>query len=249
MTQEISLAVAFTLGLFSTVHCLGMCGGIVGALMLGLAPEVRRDRRRLLLMTAGYNLGRVATYALAGLLIGGFFGVAVRWAMPQWGHTVLATMAATAIIATGLYLMGLPARINTMFRYLESLGMAVWRRIQPVVRRLLPVRTVFHALALGGLWGFLPCGLVYMALVWAAGAGNALLSAAVMAAFGLGTLPGMLAAGYFAGAAMTPIAGRKARLAAGVILTIVGVATAALALQPQDHAGHASPAGHAQHHH
>jgi sulfite exporter TauE/SafE len=76
---------------------------------------------------------------------------------------------------------------------LEALGGRLWRRVQPLTRRLLPPRSGAAAIGLGALWGLLPCGLIYSSLAWAAASGDALESASRMAAFGLGTLPAMAA--------------------------------------------------------
>jgi sulfite exporter TauE/SafE len=81
---------------------------------------------------------------------------------------------------------------------LERVGALLWRHVQPLSRRLLPVRTPAQALALGMVWGWLPCGLVYSALTTALASGSAGAGAATMLAFGLGTLPNLLLAGILA---------------------------------------------------
>jgi sulfite exporter TauE/SafE len=83
-------------------------------------------------------------------------------------------------------------------RYIERVGAPIWQRISPFTRRVMPVDRIWKALALGGLWGWLPCGLVYSTLGWAALQPSVGSAASTMLFFGLGTLPSMLATGYAA---------------------------------------------------
>lgn len=234
MEHALSLPVAFTLGLFSTVHCLGMCGGIVGALTLALPAQVRATRSTLALYALAYNLGRIGSYTLAGAVIGGAANAAVRGALPDSGHTVLAVLAALALACTGLYLAGwLPA-----FQRIEAIGVRLWQTLRPLFRHLLPVRSPWRALGAGALWGLLPCGLVYSALAWSAAAGGPGQSALSMLAFGLGTLPGMVAAGTLAGVGSTLLRPLRLRQIAGVLLVALAMASTAVSLQPTDHTLH-----------
>ena len=70
MDSPQSLAAAFILGLFSTVHCIGMCGGIIGALSLSLPDDIRQRRQRHVFFISLYNLGRILSYSFAGLVVG-----------------------------------------------------------------------------------------------------------------------------------------------------------------------------------
>jgi hypothetical protein len=110
------------------------------------------------------------------------------------------------------------------------MGTWLWQRIQPLTGGLLPADTLPRALALGLLWGWLPCGLVYGILLTAVMAGNPLNGAAIMLAFGLGTLPNLL----FAGLAWRRVSGltraRPVRVAAGGLVLgfgLYGLANAA----------------------
>ena len=179
------LVSALILGLLGGGHCLGMCGGLMGALTLAIPKEQRSRRFRLLL---AYNLGRILSYATAGLLI----GLAGWW--------------------SGL------TRI-------ESLGRGLWRHIQPVANTLLPVSSVPRALLLGALWGWLPCGLVYSTLLWSASQGNALDSALLMLAFGLGTWPVLLATGLAAERVTALLRKRSVRMAGGLLVMLFGIWT------------------------
>jgi sulfite exporter TauE/SafE len=94
----------------------------------------------------------------------------------------------------GLYLAGWWSGLTRV----EALGRGLWRHLQPLTSRLIPVHSLPQALTLGALWGWLPCGLVYSTLLWAASQGNATESALLMLAFGLGTWPVLLATGLAA---------------------------------------------------
>ncbi len=181
------LVSALILGLLGGGHCLGMCGGLMGALTLAIPKEQRSRRFRLLL---AYNLGRILSYASAGLLIG-----LAGWAVANSPAAMfMRVLAGLLLISMGLYLAGWWSGLTRI----ESLGRGLWRHIQPVASRLLPVSSLPRALLLGALWGWLPCGLVYSTLLWSASQGNALDSALLMLAFGLGTWPVLLATGLAA---------------------------------------------------
>jgi sulfite exporter TauE/SafE len=163
-------------------HCLGMCGGIVGALGLRQRPGLRG-----LPVLAAAHLGRVLGYAAAGALVGFAGAAAFGAALGTEGLALLRLGAAALIAAIGVQLLlGRP-----LLTPLERVGARFWRRLAPLMRTLLPPRTTFHALAAGALWGWLPCGLVYAQLGVAAAAGGALQGAALMTMFGLGTTVGL----------------------------------------------------------
>lgn len=221
-----SLAIAFVLGLTSSAHCMFMCGGIMGALTLGAAPAARAGRLRLFAHVSAYNLGRILTYVLAGVLLGAFGRSVLAILGPIGGHAVLQLVAALVLVAAGLYLTGWLPRLAR----LERLGEPLWRRIQPLAARLLPVRSPGHALLYGLAWGALPCGLVYAALVWAAASGDPIGAGLRMLAFGAGTLPGLLAAGVMAGGVTRFIRRPGFRQVVGLGMITVAVGTLLLSL-------------------
>ena len=208
------LGSALVLGLLGGGHCLGMCGGLMGALTLAIPPEQRGRRLRLLL---AYNLGRILSYASAGLLLG-----LAGWAVASSPAALaLRVVAALLLIAMGLYLAGWWSGLTRI----EALGRGLWRHIQPLASRLLPVSSLPRALLLGALWGWLPCGLVYSTLLWAASQGNAGYSAALMLAFGLGTWPVLLATGLAAERVSALLRRRSVRVAGGVLVMLFGMWT------------------------
>jgi sulfite exporter TauE/SafE len=221
MEPGFSYAAAFVVGLLGGVHCVGMCGGIVGALSFGLAESRRRDPRAMLPLLAAYNLGRIASYGLAGLLAGGL-GMLLATSLPVWyAQRALLLLAGLFMLGLGLYLGGWWFGLNRI----ERLGGALWRRIEPMARRWLPVRSPSQALVLGAFWGWVPCGLVYSVLVWALSAGGPLQGAGLMLAFGLGTLPNLLLMGVAAGSLAGWLRRRGVRRAAGVLVAGFGLFT------------------------
>ncbi len=185
---EFSIVAVFFVGLLGGVHCLGMCGSIVGIFSAQLPKNKARWPFHL-----AYNGGRLASYAAAGALAGaiGRAGLLLRDVVPV--QHLLFALSSLMLVALGLYLAG----IWGMVRRIEQAGGMLWRHIQPLARGLLPVTTPARALLLGALWGWLPCGLVYSVLVTALASGSAQSGALVMLAFGLGTLPNLLAIGLF----------------------------------------------------
>ena len=187
--------IAPVVGLFSALHCIGMCGGIVGALTFSLPDGVRRQPRRLLAFTLAYNAGRIVSYALAGALFGWFGALVFAAANAGPAAWLLRLAAAVITVAMGLYIAGWLPR----FARVERLGEPLWRALEPLGRRLLPVHTLGRAALYGAVWGWLPCGLVYAMLIAAPAQSSMLGGALHMALFGLGTLPVMLGTGMLAG--------------------------------------------------
>ena len=210
---EVNLISAFVVGLLGGVHCVGMCGGIVGALSLGLPSQ-----RQLPLLIA-YNLGRIGSYTVAGAIMGvmGFYFSAL---LPvQNAQRVLLAFAGIFMILLGLYLGGW----WNMLTRIERLGGRLWRRIEPLGRGLLPVRSIRQALLLGVLWGWLPCGLVYSALVWTVSSGGASQGGLLMLAFGLGTLPNLLLMGVAAAKLQRWVRKPATRAVAGGLVVLFGM--------------------------
>lgn len=194
MLSEIGLLSALLVGFFGGVHCVGMCGGIVGALSIGLPEAVRQRPAAAWPFHLAYNFGRIASYTFAGALAGGLGAGLLQLAELRQAQLVLQMIAALFMLALGLYLGGWWSGLVRV----ERLGGHLWRRLEPFGRRLLPVRTPPQAFALGLVWGWLPCGLVYSVLIWSLSAGSALGGAQLMLAFGLGTLPNLLLMGALA---------------------------------------------------
>lgn len=241
MTDWLVYSTAFSLGLLGGGHCVGMCGGIMGALTFAI-PEDAKARRFSLL--AHYNIGRVASYTLMGLLLG-LFGDFAGSLAGVAGINTLRLVAGGLLIAMGLYLAGWWRGLT----YVESLGAGLWKYLQPLGKHFMPVNSTWQALALGGIWGWLPCGLVYSALAYAASQADVVASAGVMLAFGMGTLPIVMASGVFAERLKAIIQQRQVRSLFAVLIMAFGVWTLWGSLQHAGHEGHRAVEDSGEHMH
>ncbi len=212
--MEAQFAAAFLIGLLGGVHCIGMCGGIVGALTVQMP-----GRRRLWSLHLAYSSGRIASYAVAGAIMGmiGSIGLFFDHILPM--QMLLYVFANLILISLGFYLAGFGSGLLR----LEAMGSWLWRRIQPYSAKILPADTVGKAFTLGALWGWLPCGLVYSLLATAMLSGGAFGGAMVMLAFGLGTLPNLLLAGIVFKQLRDVTSDRRVRMAAGALVAGFGI--------------------------
>ena len=205
----------FLVGLLGGGHCIGMCGGIVGALSLGSASRLS--------LQLAYNAGRITSYGMAGALAGALSGGLEATAAAlsaQWPVRLgLALAANLKLILLGVNLMG----ATRSLAWVERLGLRLWRCVQPMTRRLLPARTLGQGFSLGLLWGWLPCGLVYSALISALATGSLWLGAATMLSFGLGTLPGLLLAGVLATRLNDYVSRPVVRIVSGLLVLSMGL--------------------------
>ena len=186
-----SYGVAFMMGLFSSLHCISMCGSIIGTLTLSLSPEIRNNKKLLLPFVFNYNFGRITSYTLGGALIG---SIEALLSMPLGdihGHRILQILSALIMAGAGVYIAGWFPR----FAYIEKAGINIWKTLEPYGRKLIPVKNHTQAYLFGMVWGWLPCGLVYSALALAATSGDVTKSALTMLAFGLGTIPAVMGIG------------------------------------------------------
>ncbi len=210
---EFSLLSALLVGLLGGVHCAGMCGGIVAAFSFradGSAPPFR--------LHLGYNLGRVLSYTLFGVLAGAL-GSSLNLLQIRPLQLVLYVLAQFVMVLLGLYLAGW----NRWVLIFERAGGALWNYVQPIFKKLLPVRNLPGAFVAGMAWGWLPCGLVYSVLIGALASGSAAGGAALMLAFGLGTLPNLLGMGLFARSLQPFLQHPITRRAAGLLVAGFGL--------------------------
>lgn len=236
--DSIALLPVFVIGLLGGVHCVGMCGGIVSAFSIATpgrrpfpvavtAAAANSPARPANFLAAAadsgtrvlaFNTGRIASYGIAGALAGllGSVPALINLAVVQ---TAAYWLANAMLVALGLTLMNAWHGLARV----EQVGQMIWRHVQPAIRRLLPVQHAWQALALGGLWGWVPCGMVYSVLMTALLTGSAVHGALVMLAFGLGTLPLLFSIGV-AGTAMQSFLQRpRVRLLAGALVLAFGV--------------------------
>ncbi len=211
---EFSLMSAFLVGLLGGGHCVGMCGGIVSAISMHL-PKSKSKVPFLL----AYNAGRILSYTLAGAVAGlvGASSFFLQHVFPI--QQVLYGISSLILIALGLYLAGIWHGVT----YLESAGKVIWKTLQPYSKRYIPVQNFKQAFFLGSLWGWLPCGLVYSILIAAIATGNAMSGGILMLAFGLGTLPTLLAMGITAARLKTVLQNIWVRGASGLLVLSFGL--------------------------
>ncbi len=216
----------FLIGLLGGVHCAGMCGGIVSALSFQ-DQSIKTVAFPVLPVTApkvwhlhlAYNLGRIFSYTVAGAIMGGLgsMGLLLNGVLPvQMGLYLAANLM---MVALGIYLIG----VTQSLAFTERAGQWLWRRVQPWTRQFLPARKVSQAFPLGMMWGWLPCGLVYSVLAMTLLTGSAARGAATMLAFGLGTLPNLMAAGLLLVKFRKIVQGRALRFSAGLLVLAFGL--------------------------
>lgn len=181
--MPLELGLIFILGLVSSLHCVQMCGPIVLAFSLPLSrPEALRAQ-------VHYNAGRILTYAALGALagaLGGGIGLLGRLAGLASGARVF---AGSAMIVAGILMVGLLPSNGLVTIQNRSIS----KRFSKLIgRRLLAPKGKF---TLGLTLGFLPCGLIYAALLKAVDSGSAFAGALTMLAFGAGTAVALLTFG------------------------------------------------------
>ncbi|WP_163933017.1 sulfite exporter TauE/SafE family protein [Paraferrimonas sp. SM1919] len=207
---EVSLVGALIMGLMGSGHCVGMCGGLAGA--IGLNNKTQ--------FLVSYNLGRISSYALMGFVI-----ASANLAMQQLFDAEktllgLRIVAACLMIMAGLQLLN----IGRWFSLFEKIGQFSWGKIQPYANKWIRPSSMSQAYISGMLWGWLPCGLVYSALAWALASPTPYIGSLIMICFGIGTLPAMLAVGTFS-KLVHFVKGQRVRLACGLIMLIFGIHT------------------------
>jgi len=236
----LSLGAAFIAGLAASGHCIGMCGGIAGALAMR-RPQAAFDAK--LGYALAYNLSRITSYAIAGGLAG------------LLGRTLLNAVDVKPLsiafrVLAGLIMLAAATRLLFGWRLLDPLeaaGAGLWRRIAPFAARRGQSGGIGGAIGLGLAWGWLPCGMTYSMLLLAATTASVPLGAAVMLAFGVGTLPSMVTATVaFERMARTLASRATLRNVAGVLLLAFGLWTAGNALL---HLRPAAPQGQQSHEH
>lgn len=213
---QLTVIAAFLAGLSGGLHCAAMCGPLIG---IACGPCRRGLERSWLAQSLAYNAGRIASYVTAGALAAslGAAGLALR-GVPATQHAVLIVMSVSLILMAA-YVAGLAPFV----RAVERAGTMAWQRIGPRARCFLPANTPARAFGLGLVFGWLPCGMVYVTLIAALATADPWQGGLIMAAFGFGTLPNVLAiSAWFkviAAAAKTP----AARAVIALVIAAMGV--------------------------
>jgi len=217
MNGALTLGAALLLGFAASGHCLVMCGGISAALGMAAGKDARGRMRPAIILS--YQLGRIVSYALAGLLLAGIFGGLVSLLDIESVRRTLRALSALALLLGALVAFG-GLRDPGM-----GIGRRLWPRIAPLGRRLLPVNTLPRGFAFGMVWGWMPCGFVYSVLLIATLQLDAVNGALIMAAFGLGTAPALFIAACGAERLKAISSRPAARHLAGSVLLISAVLT------------------------
>lgn len=210
MIEPLSFVTAFMLGLLGASHCLVMCGGISAA-----ASMNTQGQRKISLLVL-FNFGRIASYATAGAIVSSL-GLWLS-SSHELAITVMRTFAGLLLILMGFYI----ARWWMVLTQLERGGQFIWRFLQPLTKKLLPIETPSQALALGALWGWLPCGLIYSSLAWVASYSDPLNGAIAMMCFGLGTFPALISSGIFAQQLANLLRHPRFRQLSAILLMVYG---------------------------
>ncbi|MGB4860646.1 MAG: sulfite exporter TauE/SafE family protein [Dokdonella sp.] len=211
----LTLLAAALAGLTGGVHCAAMCGGIA----TGFSSMGPRDLRYVI----EPNLGRVLGYTIAGAIAGGIGGGIISVARNEWLMFGLRMAVGLVLVVAALRLLDRRGRLA----FLTRTGGGIWNRLRPLQRRLLPANTHGKRLALGVLWGWLPCGLSSSLLTAAWLQADAVNGAMTMAAFGFGTLPVMLPLSW-SGARLKLLLHHSGwRTAAALVILFAGLLTMA----------------------
>lgn len=181
MTTLEAISSALILAAAGAGHCIGMCGALSMNMTFAI-PESQRRGWRLPVWQGLFSAGRLTSYALLGALVS--LGGEQLLAQLPGGQSLPWLLAAIVMLIMAGYFVGYSLGVNA----LERMGQALWRRIQPLVGKLMPINSPVRALTVGLLWGLMPCGLVYSALALAAVSGNVLSGVTVMLSFGLVTV-------------------------------------------------------------
>lgn len=248
MTMTLLLA-ALAMGFFGSPHCLGMCGGIVAAFGISMR-DLSPSKRRALIIT--YHIGRLISYMMLGV-IASLIGSQVI-APFLTDNALPRILLGGALIFAALLMLGVP-----VLNRLEKLGLGLWNRLSPIRQKVLPIDSLPKAMGAGMLWGLLPCGLVYGALVMAVSTAatqvDALSGAVFMLFFGLGTLPMLIATDSMIAFLQKMVAKFNLRQFSGVLMLISGLSVALSpaimhAMHGHDHTAHAhhSTHDHTSHH-
>ncbi len=179
--DELTIIAGFVAGFAGSIHCVAMCGGLVGV----ISASMRESPKRTLIYWCSYHFGRITSYTIAGFIAGGIAGQVVKLFPMDRAHMVGSLLAGLFLIILG----GHVARWWSLLTVVEQFGGRLWQKVVPVFSKILPPRLLRHAIIGGLLWGWVPCGLVYSALVLAATSTDSLSGGLTMAAFGIGTLP------------------------------------------------------------
>ena len=217
----LTLGAASLSGLLGGAHCAAMCGGIATGFSVTAQRSGVATARRSIAPALEANLARIGGYVIAGAIAGGLGHGIVGVARMDGLATALRMLVGLVLIVVALRLFDRRGRLSA----LGGAGARMWAWLRPLQQRMLPADSRAKRIGLAVLWGWLPCGLVYSTLLWSASQGNALDSALLMLAFGLGTWPVLLATGLAAERVTALLRKRSVRMAGGLLVILFGIWT------------------------
>ncbi|RCU52684.1 sulfite exporter TauE/SafE family protein [Corallincola luteus] len=217
---ENQVVAAFMVGVLGSGHCAGMCGGLASAILTG-------TNRHAFLRSLFLSLGRVSSYAIAGALIASASTSLTSLSALKSIVTAFQLLAGLMIVLAGLYISGWYLGLAKF----ELVGQGLWRKLQPISVKFLPITSLKSAACYGFLWGWLPCGLVYSTLTWTLSADSPWHGAAIMLAFGIGTMPTMIGIGTFSEQVKRVLKNKQLRNLFGIMVISLGLLTLYSALE------------------
>ena len=210
------LGSAWLTGVLGGVHCAAMCGGIA----TGFGVSAKRSG---VLEATVVNVGRVAGYTMAGVIVGAVGGGILAASRLAWLANGSRMLVGVVLVLAAMRLLLPRGRLSFMARP----GQGLWRKLQPLQHALWPADTRAKRFALGMLWGWLPCGLSTTVLAAAWLQASALHGGMTMLAFGLGTLPLMVPLTWSGARAAAWLQRRGLRLVLGAMILLAGLLTLA----------------------
>lgn len=207
------------MGLLGGVHCLGMCGGIVGLLTSALSYDLKLDSKQVFWYHLNYNIGRIFSYIVMGALFGLVGALFSDFLQMSVFDLVLRILSGILMILVGLYI----ANWYSGIQILEKVGAKLWEKLQPIRQFFLPITCLKYAFLMGLFWGAMPCGLVYGALSFAMFSGSFTQGGLIMLAFGLGTLPSLLLMAGFSLQLNKAIKNPVVRRSSGMLIIMLGL--------------------------
>lgn len=183
MNDNISYISAFLFGFFGSIHCVGMCGSIVGLLSHNL---YKNKYKNIIFYYFLYNFGRILSYCIIGLFAG-LFGVVLFNFFSDNSVKVIKIISSSLMIIFGIYTI-----FSLNFNFLEKLNYLNFSFFNNLGKKFILLPSPYKDLLLGMLWGNIPCGFVYSAICFSIIIGSIPKSMLSMFFFGIGTMPAMM---------------------------------------------------------
>jgi len=182
------IIIFFSIGLFGSTHCIGMCGGILSALSIAISNKQSNNKKNKYCIL--YNIGRISMYVIIFIILSIISNLLDK-ATSEITIKILRIISGFLLVIIGLYLSNFWSGII----YLEKVGLFFWNSISILIKFIVPVNSYIKAYILGLIWGLIPCGLVYTTILLALVNTNFNFSLVLIIFFGIGTLPAMMMTG------------------------------------------------------